>query len=106
MKIDPSVGKPSGINAASPASASKPLAAAKPPEATAATQGGSELVQISSQFRSLEAQTRSAASFDSKKVEAIKAAIAEGRFQVDAAKVADGLIATVEDLIHSRSRTA
>jgi negative regulator of flagellin synthesis FlgM len=100
VKIDPSVGKPSGINAASPASASKPL------EATAATQGGSELVQISRQFRSLEAQTRSAASFDSKKVEAIKAAIAEGRFQVDAAKVADGLIATVEDLIHSRSRTA
>jgi len=37
--------------------------------------------------------------FDAQKVEEIKAAIAEGRFQVDAGKVADGLLKTVKELL-------
>jgi negative regulator of flagellin synthesis FlgM len=40
--------------------------------------------------------------FDTKKVEEIKAAIAGGQFQVDSAKIADGLIDSVRDMIQKR----
>jgi len=106
VNIDPSFGRPSGVSTGSQVSPPRTATDVKPHEASVAAHNPSAAVQLSSQFRSLEAQASESTSFDSKKVQAIKAAIAEGRFQVDAAKVADGLIATVEDLIHSRSRSA
>jgi negative regulator of flagellin synthesis FlgM len=59
----------------------------------------SDSVHISSQ---LQALTGTDAVFDASKVEEIKAAIAEGKFQVDPEKVANGLLDTVKDLIHNR----
>ena len=37
--------------------------------------------------------------YDADKVEAIKLAISNGEFQIDAGKIADGLINTVQDLL-------
>lgn len=72
-------------------------AAEKPTAAPAAT----DSVQLSSQLQSLEGKS---GVFDTKKVEKIKLAIAGGQFQVNSEKVADGLLETVKDLLHSRKR--
>jgi negative regulator of flagellin synthesis FlgM len=66
------------------------------------TSGASDNVHLSSQVQALVAQGGSEGVFDANKVEEIKAAIAGGRFQVDPEKVANGLLDTVKDLIHSR----
>lgn len=57
------------------------------------------LSAASVQLQSLEAGLASGEVFDANKVEEIKAAIARGDFSVDTAKVADGLLQTVKDLI-------
>jgi negative regulator of flagellin synthesis FlgM len=40
--------------------------------------------------------------FDAEKVEEIKLAIAEGRLEVDPQKIADGLLAAIQDLLRAR----
>jgi negative regulator of flagellin synthesis FlgM len=66
----------------------------------------SDSVKISEDAKSIASASSSSAVFDAKKVADIKAAIAEGRFQVNSEMVADGLIASVKDLIQSRSNKA
>ena len=57
------------------------------------------LSATSVQLHSLESGLSTGEVFDANKVEEIKAAIARGDFSVDTAKVADGLLQTVKDLI-------
>ena len=99
MKIDSSIGKTPGLGVGSTAASTKPL------EASSAARPQAATVQMSGQFQQLERQV-GGGSFDAKKVQSIKEAIAEGRFQVDSSKVADGLLSTVKDLISSNSRSA
>jgi negative regulator of flagellin synthesis FlgM len=66
----------------------------------------SDAVQISEEAKSIASTSSSGAVFDAKKVADIKAAISEGRFQVNSEMVADGIIASVRDLIQSRSSKA
>ena len=62
----------------------------------------SDNVSLSPQVQALAAQVANTPVFDANKVEEIKAAIANGTFTVDPEKVANGLLDTVSDLIHSR----
>ncbi len=64
--------------------------------------GSVTLSPLSAQLQSLEANVATTQAFDAEKVDAIKSAIASGQFKVDSGKVADGLIATVKDLLNSQ----
>ena len=97
MKINDSIKKPTSLGVGTtPAGAGKSAGKAAP---AAAASGN---VHLSSQLKALTEQVASASVFDAKKVAEIKAAITEGRFQVNAEKVAEGLMDTVKDLIHKR----
>ena len=86
--------------------ANTPAASAKNAEKAASTAPATDSVRLSSQGQALAASANGASTgvFDTKKVERIKLAIADGQFQVNSEKVADGLLETVRDLLHSRKR--
>lgn len=63
-----------------------------------------QISPLSSQLQALQSAQASGAVFEAKKVEEIKLAISEGRFQVNSEKVADGLLETVKDLLNARKR--
>ena len=87
--------------------ASTPATNAKSTDkAASAAPATTDSVRLSSQGQAMAASAASANSavFDTKKVERIKLAIADGQFQVNSEKVADGLLETVRDLLHSRKR--
>lgn len=82
-------------------------AAAPAPAAEAAAQGAARAtagvpVTLSASVRGADA-TRGTADFDAGKVKAVKAAIENGSFKVDAEAVADKLLANAEETL-SRSR--
>ena len=76
--------------------------------ANAATTGASSAnsistnIQLSVQLKNIEKNLSKGEVFDAERVAEIKQAISEGRFTVNADKVADGLLDTVRDLIRSR----
>lgn len=71
---------------------------------TAAASDNVTLSSASVQLQSLESGLAAGEVFDANKVEEIKAAIARGDFSVDTAKVADGLLQSVKDLIQPHNK--
>ncbi|MHB1215879.1 MAG: flagellar biosynthesis anti-sigma factor FlgM [Thiobacillus sp.] len=99
MKIDKRITPP----AASKASATK----GKGGKTSAAPAGGSDsltLTESSTRIRSLESQLASVDVTDVGKVEAVKAALADGSFSVDAEVVADRLIDHTKETLRKRPR--
>ena len=86
----------SGANAASN---NAPSPAANPPVTSSTV---TTISSISTQLQAAQATSSSDSVFATSKVNEIKQAISEGRFQVNAHKVADGLLDSVNELLNSR----
>jgi negative regulator of flagellin synthesis FlgM len=99
VKIDDTK-KPQGYNATTPRTG-EGKAAGKPAVGGAAA-AGSDSVTLSPKAQALSSQSSANGVFDANKVEEIKAAIANGSFQVNPERIADGLIDTVKDLLTTR----
>ena len=95
MKIDDAAKKSPGLGVVTTQTRS-----GRNTEKTGSAKGAAtDTVSLSSQSQALSGVSSDSAVFDVSRVQEIKDAIASGRFQVDAGKVADGLIDTVKDLI-------
>jgi negative regulator of flagellin synthesis FlgM len=105
LKSNPGL-QPTNTNGAGNArGADKPATTATTTAASTTTAAATDSVRLSSQGQAMaNAVGSNNGVFDTKKVERIKMAIADGQFQVNSEKVADGLLDTVRDLLHSRKR--
>jgi negative regulator of flagellin synthesis FlgM len=79
-----------------------PARTGKSAEKTGVDKAASDSVKLSPQAQALAGPDGGSGVFDSAKVNEIKAAIASGRFQVNAERVAEGLIDTVKNLIKDK----
>jgi negative regulator of flagellin synthesis FlgM len=81
----------------------EPAGSSAPPRPRAAAEAvAGHSVHLSEASLGLAQATATSQSFDPAKVEAVKAAMANGTFRVDTGKVADALIAGVADLLARR----
>lgn len=103
MKIDNSTGSVGGV----PTGESRPRPGKDPAPAPAGAAGEKvELSSLAAQMQEIEAALANVPVADANRIAEIKQAMAEGRFQVDASKVADGLIESVRQMIASQARRA
>ncbi len=100
MKIEGSV-KPVGATPTGETRARSHAGAAPVPNAEAKV----ELSSLSASLIKAEAAMASTPVVDRARVDEIRQAISEGRFTVDAERIADGLIKSVRELLDSGSRS-
>ncbi|WMW82334.1 flagellar biosynthesis anti-sigma factor FlgM [Undibacterium cyanobacteriorum] len=101
MKINDSLNSTQGLPNSPPAAPRADKAGDNAKVATTPSHNV-QISPLSVQLQALQNTQASGPVFEAKKVEEIKLAISEGRFQVDAEKVADGLLETVKDLLNAR----
>lgn len=96
MKIDSSIGK----TVATPSGESKVVRNKGTNPQEAASAGSAEVkLTSSSQLQALSGGAGESQPVDTAKVDAIKLAISEGRFTINAEKIADGLLNSVKELL-------
>lgn len=101
MKID-GTGKPLGP---APSSAARSSSSSSSTSATSAPGAQIDISGTSSRLRELEATISNVPVVDSARVDEIKQAIADGRFKVNADRVADSLIESVRQMLNARPAT-
>ena len=104
MKIDASVKSPtsSGVKETTPRAAKADTgASASAPQGKSSARDNVQITTLSSQLHAMESSMDSMPVVDSARVEAIKLAISEGRFKINPEAIADGLLATVKDLVQN-----
>jgi negative regulator of flagellin synthesis FlgM len=87
-----------------PASGTQAGGAKGADKSSAVTPSTGDSVRLSSQGQALAGAVGGTGVFDTKKVERLKLAIADGQFKVNSDKVADGLLETVRDMLHPRKQ--
>jgi negative regulator of flagellin synthesis FlgM len=102
VKIDNSAGSVGGL----PSGESRPRPGKSATPSTTASGEKVELSSLSARMQEIEATLANVPVADTSRIAEIKQAMAEGRFQVDASKVADGLIQSVREMIASQARRA
>lgn len=98
MKID----SPGKAIAPTTSTEVRPRPAASPGVAAGGAEGNVRLSSLSSSLQKAESALAETPVIDQKRVDEIRQAISEGRFKVDADRIADGLIASVRDLLQSQ----
>jgi len=98
MKIENS-GKPVATSPANEARNRASVSSQNAWTTVAAASDKVELSSLSSSLQKAEAAMAETPAIDQKKVDEIRQAIADGRFKVDANRVADGLIASVREML-------
>lgn len=98
MKIE-NTGKPVATSTANEARNRASISSQNASTTVAAASDKVELSSLSASLQKAEAAMAETPVIDTKKVDEIRQAIAEGRFKVDADRVADGLIASVREML-------
>lgn len=98
MKIENS-GKPVATSATNEARNRAAIASQNAGTTVASASDKVELSSLSSSLQKAEAAMAETPMIDQKKVDEIRQAITDGRFKVDADRVADGLIASVREML-------
>ena len=110
MKIGQPIDIPVSTSAASNASAQKAAQSANPvanatTSATQSARSAGVAVSVSTMARGLEKVDRNAPpDVDKQKVQAVRAAIQDGSYKVDAEAIADKLLANAQDMLPRVSR--
>jgi negative regulator of flagellin synthesis FlgM len=102
VKIDNSVGSVGGLPSGEP----KPRTDRQSPRVPAASDEKVELSAVAGRMQQIEAALANVPVADAGKIAEIKQAMSEGRFKVDAGKVADRLIESVRQMIATQARRA
>lgn len=98
MKIDNSVKTVGGLPSTSRNGAAKPAASASSPAASSEV----ELSPLAARLQEISGNLANTPVVDAGRVSEIKQAIAEGRFKIDAGKIADGLIDSVRQMLSAQ----
>ena len=102
MKIDNSVSSVAGV----PTGESRQRADKSTTQSAKPSGEQVELSSLAARMQEVETALANVPVADANRIAEIKQAMAEGRFQVDASKVADGLIESVKQMIASQARRA